>query len=162
MVRSQQFLTRPEWSIRRTHFKAMGFTDADLARPIIGIADTWNECVPGHLGLRALAQSVKDGIRMNGGTPVEFGVIAACDGMAEGHEGMRYILPSRDLIAYSVELMAHANQFDGLVLLGSCDKIIPGLLMAAAHLDLPAILLNGGPMLGGPCYQPGGKLTVPM
>ncbi|MDL2314118.1 dihydroxy-acid dehydratase [Desulfovibrio sp. OttesenSCG-928-C14] len=155
MFRRQKYLKRPEWGIQRSLFKSMGFTDEDLSRPIIGIANTWNECVPGHLNLRALAQAVKDGIRMNGGTPVEFGCLAACDGLAEGHDGMRNILPSRDLIAFSVETVTHATQFDALVLLGSCDKIIPGLLMAAARLDLPAILLNGGPMLGGPCYEPG-------
>ncbi len=154
-MRSQKYLKRPDWSVHRVHFKALGFTDDDLSRPLIGLANAWSEAVPGHMNLRALAQAVKDGIRMAGGTPVEFGVIGACDGIAEGHEGMRHILPTREVIANSVELMAQASQFDGLVLLGSCDKIVPGLLMAAARLDLPSIFINGGPMLGGPVYTGG-------
>ncbi|MDR1309432.1 MAG: dihydroxy-acid dehydratase [Deltaproteobacteria bacterium] len=149
-MRSQRILRRPEWSINRAYYKSMGFTDVDLEGPIVGLANAFSEAVPGHFNLRRVAQSVKDGIRMAGGMPVEFGVIGACDGIAEGHEGMRYILPTRDLIASSVEMMAQAHQFDALVLLGSCDKIVPGLLMAAARLDVPAILVNGGPMLGGP------------
>ncbi|MCG8567593.1 MAG: dihydroxy-acid dehydratase, partial [Desulfobacterales bacterium] len=106
--------------------------------------------VPGHVNLRSVSEAVKAGIWQNGGTPVEFGVIGACDGIAEGHEGMRYILPTRDIIAHSIELMVQAHQYDAIVLLGSCDKIVPGMLMAAARLDIPAILVNGGPMMGGP------------
>jgi dihydroxy-acid dehydratase len=128
----------------------MGYSDADLEKPIIGIANAWSTTVPGHYNLRQVAEAVKEGIREAGGTPVEFGVIGACDGIAEGHEGMRYILPTRDIIANSIELMVQAHQYDGIVLLGSCDKIVPGMLMAAARLDLPAIFVNGGPMLGGP------------
>jgi dihydroxy-acid dehydratase len=150
ILRSQKILTRPEWSINRAYYKSMGYTDADLQKPIIGIANSWSTTVPGHYNLRAVSEAVKDGIRMAGGTPVEFGVIGACDGIAEGHEGMRYILPTRDIIASSVELMVQAHQYDAVVLLGSCDKIVPGLIMAAARLDLPAILVNGGPMMGGP------------
>ena len=149
-MRSQRILKRPEWSINRAYFKTMGYTDEDLSRPIIGLANAWSTTVPGHFNLRNVAQAVSDGIRMAGGTPVEFGVIGACDGIAEGHEGMRYILPTRDVIADSIELMAQAHQYDGVVLLGSCDKIVPGMLMAAARLDLPAIFVNGGPMMGGP------------
>jgi len=150
MRRSQQILTRPEWSINRSYYKSMGYSDDDLEKPIIGIANAWSTTVPGHYNLRQVAASVKEGIRAAGGTPVEFGVIGACDGIAEGHAGMRYILPTRDVIADSIELMVQAHQYDGIVLLGSCDKIVPGMLMAAARLDLPAILCNGGPMLGGP------------
>jgi dihydroxy-acid dehydratase len=128
----------------------MGFTDEDLSRPIVAVANSWSETVPGHNNLRQVAQAVKDGVRMAGGTPVEFGVIGACDGIAEGHDGMRYILPTRDVIASSIELMVQAHRYDAVVLLGSCDKIVPGMLMAAARLDLPAILVNGGPMEGGP------------
>ena len=106
--------------------------------------------MPGHSNLRQVAEAVKAGIWRNGGTPVEFGVIGACDGIAEGHAGMRYILPTRDIITHSIELMVQAHQYDAIVLLGSCDKIVPGMLMAAARLDLPAILVNGGPMYGGP------------
>ncbi|MBZ4653800.1 MAG: dihydroxy-acid dehydratase, partial [Peptococcaceae bacterium] len=150
MRRSQRILTRPEWSINRAYYKSMGYSDADLEKPMIGIANAWSTTVPGHYNLRQVAEAVKDGIRQAGGTPVEFGVIGACDGIAEGHEGMRYILPTRDIIAHSIELMVQAHQYDGIVLLGSCDKIVPGMLMAAARLDLPAIFVNGGPMLGGP------------
>ncbi len=149
-MRSQKILKRPEWSINRAYFKSMGYTDDDLARPLIGVANAWSTTLPGHFNLKNVAKAVCDGIRMAGGTPVEFGVIGACDGIAEGHEGMRYILPTRDVIANSIELMAEAHQYDAIVLLGSCDKIVPGMLMAAARLDLPAILVNGGPMQSGP------------
>lgn len=148
--RSRKILSRPEWSINRAYFKSMGYTDHDLERPLIGIANAWSTTVPGHSHLRQVAEAVKAGIWSAGGTPVEFGVIGACDGIAEGHEGMRYILPTRDIIAHSIELMVQAHRYDGLVLVGSCDKIVPGMLMAAARLDLPAIVVNGGPMLGGP------------
>jgi dihydroxy-acid dehydratase len=149
-LRSQKILERPEWSINRAYYKSMGYTDKDLEKPLIGIANAWSTTVPGHTNLRQVSTAVREGIRAAGGTPVEFGVIGACDGIAEGHEGMRYILPTRDIIAHSIELMVQAHQYDGLVLLGSCDKIVPGMLMAAARLDLPAILVNGGPMMGGP------------
>lgn len=149
-MRSQRILKRPEWSINRAYFKTMGYTDEDLSRPLIGVANAWSTTVPGHYNLKNVAQAVCEGIRMAGGTPVEFGVIGACDGIAEGHEGMRYILPTRDVIANSIELMVEAHQYDAVVLLGSCDKIVPGMLMAAARLDLPAIFVNGGPMMGGP------------
>ncbi|KJS23083.1 MAG: dihydroxy-acid dehydratase [Clostridiaceae bacterium BRH_c20a] len=149
-LRSSRILSRPEWSINRAYYKSMGYSDTDLEKPIIGIANAWSTTVPGHYNLRQVSEAVKEGIREAGGTPVEFGVIGACDGIAEGHEGMRYILPTRDIIAHSIELMVQAHQYDGIVLLGSCDKIVPGMLMAAARLDLPAIFVNGGPMLGGP------------
>jgi dihydroxy-acid dehydratase len=150
MRRSQKILCRPEWSINRAYYKSMGYEDSDLDKPIIGIANAWSTAVPGHYNLRQVADALKEGICGAGGTAVEFGVIGACDGIAEGHEGMRYILPTRDVIADSIELMVQAHQYDGVVLLGSCDKIVPGMLMAAARLDLPAIFVNGGPMLGGP------------
>ncbi len=148
-LRSQRVLTWPECSMQRTLYKSMGYTDYDLDRPLIGIANSWNRVVPGHYNLQLVAEYVKQGVLQAGGTPVEFGVIAACDGLAQGHVGMHYILPTRDLIANDVEMMAQAHQLDGLVLLGSCDKIVPGMLMAAARLDLPAILVVGGPMEGG-------------
>lgn len=150
ILRSKGILTRPEWSINRAYYKSMGYSDRDLEKPIIGIANAWSTTVPGHYNLRQVSEAVKEGIREAGGTPVEFGVIGACDGIAEGHEGMRYILPTRDIIANSIELMVQAHQYDAVVLLGSCDKIVPGMLMAAARLNLPAIFVNGGPMLGGP------------
>ena len=148
--RSQAILSRPEWSINRAYYKSMGYSDQSLDNPIIGIANAWSTTVPGHVNLKAVSEAVKSGIWQNGGTPVEFGVIGACDGIAEGHHGMRYILPTRDIIAHSIELMVQAHQYDAIVLLGSCDKIVPGMLMAAARLDIPAILVNGGPMMGGP------------
>ena len=147
--RSRSILAKPDWCFNRGVFKSMGFSDDDLSKPIIGIANAWSELVPGHTNLRQLAEAVKRGIYKEGGTAVEFGVIGACDGIAQGHEGMHYILPSRDLIANDIEVMAEAHKLDGLVLLGSCDKIVPGMLMAAARLDIPSIFLAGGPMLGG-------------
>ena len=147
--RSQQILTWPEWSMQRAYLKSMGYTDYDLQRPLIGIANSWNRVVAGHFNLNLVSEYVKQGVFQAGGTPVEFGVIAACDGIAQGHEGMRYILPTRDLIANDVEMMVQAHRLDAVVLLCSCDKIVPGMLMAAARLDLPAIAVVGGPMEGG-------------
>jgi dihydroxy-acid dehydratase len=147
--RSHDILERPEGSKRRTLYKAMGYSDYDLDQPLIGIANSWNRVVPGHYNLNLVSDYVKQGIHQAGGTPVEFGVIAACDGIAQGHDGMHYILPSRDLIADSIETMIEAHRLDAMVLLGSCDKIVPGMLMAAARLDLPAIVVVGGPMEGG-------------
>ena len=148
-MRSQETLAKPEWSSIRALYKGMGYSDYDLDRPIIGIANTWNTGNPGHANLNTVSDYVKQGIYQAGGTPVEFGVIGPCDGMGCGNDGMHYILPSRSIIADSVEMMAQINHVDGLVLLGSCDKVVPGLLMAAARLDLPTIFVNGGPALGG-------------
>jgi dihydroxy-acid dehydratase len=147
--RSKAILERPEWSIIRSLYKSMGYTDHDLDQPLIGIANSWNRVVPGHYNLRLVSEYVQQGIRQAGGTPVEFGLIAACDGIANGHEGMHYILPTRDLIANDVEMMIEAHRFDAVVLLGSCDKIVPGMLMAAARLDIPSIMVVGGAMAGG-------------
>lgn len=147
--RSKAILERPEWSIIRSLYKSMGYTDHDLDQPLIGIANSWNRVVPGHYNLRQVSEYVQQGIRQAGGTPVEFGLIAACDGIANGHDGMHYILPTRDLIANDVEMMIQAHRLDAVVLLSSCDKIVPGMLMAAARLDVPAILVAGGPMAGG-------------
>ena len=147
--RSQQFLSRPVWSSIRALYKGMGYGDYDLSRPMIGIANSWNGANPGHDNLRQVAECVREGILQAGGTPVEFGIIGPCDGMGCGNDGMHYILPARDLIANEVETMVQVNHLDAVVLLGSCDKVVPGLLMAAARLDLPAILVNGGPALGG-------------
>jgi len=147
--RSKDILRRPEWSMNRSLYKSMGYSDYDLERPLIGIANSWNRVVPGHYNLNLVSDYVKQGIYQAGGTPVEFGVIAPCDGIAEGHDGMHYILPTRDLIANDIEMMIQAHRLDALVLLGSCDKIVPGMLMASARLDLPSILVVGGPMEGG-------------
>ena len=148
-LRSQKILQRPRWSKVRALFKSMGYSDTDLDRPLIGIANSWNRLVSGHYNLKQVAEYVSQGILQSGGTPAEFGVIGACDGIASGHEGMHYILPSRELIAGSIEIMVQAHRLDGIVLLGSCDKIVPGMLMAAARLDIPAILVVGGPAAGG-------------
>ncbi|HHV56392.1 MAG TPA: dihydroxy-acid dehydratase [Firmicutes bacterium] len=148
-TRSHDILQQPEWSNVRALYKSSGYTDDDLTKPIIAVVNSFNTICPGHFNLRELAQHVREGIRAAGGTPVEFGTIAACDGMAMGHEGMRYILPTRELIAGDIEMMMQAHRLDGMVLLGSCDKIVPGMLMAAVRLDVPAILVNGGPTLPG-------------
>jgi dihydroxy-acid dehydratase len=133
----------------RALFKATGLTDEEIARPFIGVVNSWNEFIPGHIHLDKLAQAVKAGIRSAGGVPFEFQTIGVCDGVAMGHRGMRYSLPSRELIEDSIEIMAEAHQLDGLVMIPSCDKIVPGHLMAAGRLNLPTIVLTGGPMMPG-------------
>lgn len=133
-------------ALKRALYKSMGFTDEALSRPLIAVVNSYTNATPGHANLNQLADQVTRGIEAAGGTAMTFSTIAPCDGIAEGHMGMRYILPSRDVITASVECMVRAHCFDGMVLLGSCDKIVPGMLMAAARLDLPAIFLNGGPM----------------
>lgn len=134
-------------AIAKGHLGSCGVEYKDLSKPIIGVVNSWNEIVPGHCHLRDLAEEVKRGVREAGGLPLEFNVIAICDGIAQGHRGMKYVLPSRDLIADSAEAMVEGHGiFDGLVFLGSCDKIVPGLLMAAGRLNLPAIIVTGGPM----------------
>ena len=133
----------------RALFKALGLTDEELSRPIIGIVNARSEIIPGHIHLNIIAQAVKDGIRMAGGTPIEFPSIGVCDGIAMNHAGMFYSLPSREHIADSVEIMATAHPFDGLVFIPNCDKIVPGMLMAAMRLNLPSIFVSGGPMLPG-------------
>ena len=138
-----------ERSPQRSLFKAMGYTDTEIHRPLIGIANAANDIIPGHIQLNAIMEAVKAGVYMAGGTPVEFGVIGVCDGIAMNHAGMKYSLASRELIADSVEIMATAHAFDALVMISSCDKIVPGMLMAAARLNIPAIFICGGPMLAG-------------
>ncbi|MEQ8215266.1 MAG: dihydroxy-acid dehydratase [Smithellaceae bacterium] len=133
----------------RSLFKAMGYTDEEISRPLIGVVNSANEIIPGHIHLDLITQSVKAGVRMAGGTPVEFPVIGVCDGIAMGHAGMKYSLASRELIADSIEIMATAHPFDALVFIPNCDKIIPGMLMAALRLNIPAIFVSGGPMLAG-------------
>ena len=128
---------------------ALGYTDEELERPLVGVVCSHNEIVPGHMHLDKIAQAVKDGIRAAGGTPIMFPAIAVCDGIAMGHMGMKYSLVTRDLIADSTEAMVLAHQFDGLVMIPNCDKNVPGLLMAAARLNIPTIFCSGGPMLAG-------------
>ena len=133
----------------RSLFYAMGYTKEELDRPLVGVCCAKNEIIPGHIELDRIAQAVKDGIRMAGGTPVEFPAIGVCDGIAMGHEGMKYSLVTRELIADSIECMTKAHQFDALVMIPNCDKIVPGMLMAAARLDLPTVFCSGGPMMPG-------------
>ena len=133
----------------RALLKSCGYTQDEIGRPLIGIANSANTIIPGHVHLNTLAEAVKAGIYMAGGTPVEFGVIGVCDGIAMNHEGMKYSLGSRELIADSVEIMATAHGLDALVMIPNCDKIVPGMLMAAARLDIPTIFISGGPMLAG-------------
>ncbi|MEM2213534.1 MAG: dihydroxy-acid dehydratase [Candidatus Nezhaarchaeales archaeon] len=138
--------------------KALGLTDEDFKKPFIAVVNSYSEIVPGHIHLRIVAEAVKSGILIAGGQPFEVNTIAICDGLAMGHEGMKYSLPSRDLIADSIELVVEAHRFDGMVLICSCDKIIPGMLMAAARLNIPSIVVTGGPMMPGD-YK-GEKVTL--
>ncbi len=133
----------------RSLFYAMGYTDEELERPLVGVCCAKNEIIPGHAELDRIAEAVKAGVRMAGGTPIEFPAIGVCDGIAMGHEGMKYSLVTRELIADSVECVAKAHQFDALVMIPNCDKIVPGMLMAAARLDLPTVFCSGGPMMPG-------------
>jgi len=133
----------------RALFKSLGLEDDDIAKPLIGIANSYTNIVPGHIHLRTIGEAVKEGILSAGGTPFEFNTIAVCDGIAMGHEGMRYSLPSREIIADSVEIMLQAHSLDGLVMISNCDKITPGMLMAAARVNIPAIMVTGGPMAAG-------------
>lgn len=136
-------------SPQRAILKCLGLTDNDLDKPFIAVVNSYSEVVPGHMHLRQVAEYVKQGVRSAGGVPFEFNTIAICDGLTMGHLGMHYSLPSRELIADSVEVMIQANQFDGMVLITNCDKITPGMLMAAARLNIPSIVVTGGPMLSG-------------
>ena len=157
-LRSKEIIRGLTRAPQRALLKALGLTDDDLERPFIGIANAWNEIVPGHIHLRDLSKSVKAGVHMAGGIAFEFGTIGICDGIAMGHSGMRYALPSRENIADSIELMAEAHQFDGLVMVGSCDKIVPGMIMAALRLNIPSVVVTGGPMKTG--YFQGNELTL--
>ena len=133
----------------RSLLKALGITDEEMNQPFIGVAQAANEIIPGHLHLKEIAQAVKAGIRMAGGVPFEFATIGVCDGIAMNHKGMKYSLPSRELIADSIEVMAKAHAFDALVLVPNCDKIVPGMIMGALRMNIPTILVSGGPMLAG-------------
>jgi dihydroxy-acid dehydratase len=133
----------------RSLFKAMGYTDDEIQKPLIGICNAQNEVIPGHIHLDTICEAVKKGVLANGGTPLEFPSIGVCDGVAMNHIGMKYSLASRELIADSIEVMANAHGFDALVLITNCDKVVPGMLMAAGRLNIPAIMISGGPMLSG-------------
>jgi len=149
MRRSDIMLKGPQRAPHRSLFKADGFTDQELSRPIIAIANSSNDIVPGHVHLKTLVEAVKAGIYMAGGTPIEFNTIGVDDGIAMGHLGMHYSLPSRENIADAVEIMVNAHPVDGLVILPACDKIVPGMMMAAARVNIPTIMISGGPMLAG-------------
>ena len=139
----------PERAPNRSLFYALGYTPEELDRPLIGVVSAYSEIVPGHMGLDKLAEAVKAGVRMAGGTPILIPAIGVCDGIAMGHVGMKYSLASRELICDSVETMYMAHQLDGLVLVPNCDKIVPGMVMAAVRMDIPAVVCSGGPMLAG-------------
>jgi len=138
----------------RSLFKASGLVDEEINRPLIGVINSQNDVVPGHLNLNSIAGAVKAGVRMAGGTPLEFNTIGVCDGIAMGHGGMKYSLPSREIIADSIEIMVQAHPFDGIVFIPNCDKTVPGMLMAMARINIPAIIVSGGPMMAG---KVGGK-----
>jgi len=144
----------------RALFRALGICDGDFAKPFIGIINSFSEVVPGHLHLETIAQAVKDGVRSCGGVPFEVNTIAVCDGIAMNHPGMKYSLPSRELIADSVEILVEAHAFDALVFIPNCDKVVPGMLMAAVRLNRPAIFISGGPMLAGRLNQDGQNKAV--
>jgi len=148
-MRSDQIKKGVERAPNRSLLYALGLTEEELSRPLVGVVNSYNEIVPGHMNLDKIVEAVKAGVRAAGGTPIEFPAIAVCDGIAMGHEGMRYSLATRDLIADSTEAMVMAHQFDGLVMVPNCDKNVPGLLMAAARLNIPTIFCSGGPMLAG-------------
>ena len=148
-MRSDEVKSGYQRAPNRALLRSLGVTDKEMDLPFIGIANAYNTIVPGHTHLRQLAEKVREGIAAAGGVPFEFGVIGICDGIAMGHEGMRYSLPSRENIADSIELMLQSHRMDGVVCIGTCDKIVPGMLMAAARINIPAILLTGGPMLSG-------------
>ena len=159
-MKSDQVKKGVERAPHRALLKSCGYTQEEIDRPLIGIANSANTIIPGHVHLNTLAQAVKAGIYMAGGTPVEFGVIGVCDGVAMNHIGMKYSLGSRELIADSVEIMATAHGFDALVMIPNCDKIVPGMLMAAARLDIPTVFISGGPMMAGEHQTEAGNRRV--
>jgi len=148
-LRSDRMKRGPARAPHRSLLKADGLTDREISQPLVAVVNSYNEVIPGHLNLKAISDAVKAGVRMAGGTPLEFDTIGICDGIAMNHEGMRYSLPSREVIADSVELVVKAHAFDAMVLIPNCDKVIPGMLMAAARLDIPTVVVSGGPMLAG-------------
>ena len=146
--------------LRRAMLYACGLTFDEIKRPFVAVVNTFNEMHPGHMHLRSLAERVKAGVRSAGGTPLEFGCVAICDGMAVGHDGMKYVLPSRGVIADSIELTLRAHHYDAAVLIGACDKIIPALLMVAARVNIPTIIVSGGPMLPGYLARYAAKVSI--
>lgn len=159
-MRSEVIKTGIERAPHRALLRAVGVNAADMHKPFIGVVNSFTEIVPGHIHLPAIAAEVKAGVRHAGGVPFEFNTIAVCDGIAMNHAGMKYSLASRELIADSVEIMARAHAFDALIFIPNCDKVIPGMLMAAARLNIPSIFVSGGPMLAGNLKTPDGKKKV--
>ena len=157
-MRSDNVTKGMQQAPHRSLFNALGYTKEELDRPLVGIVSSYNEIVPGHMNLDKIVDAVKMGVAMAGGTPIVFPAIAVCDGIAMGHTGMKYSLVTRDLIADSTECMAMAHQFDALVMVPNCDKNVPGLLMAAARLNIPTVFVSGGPMLAG--HIPGKKRSL--
>ncbi len=148
-MRSDRTKKSVEKAPHRSLLKANGLTDEEIARPFVGIVNSANEIIPGHIHLNQIARAAKDGVRMAGGTPMEFSVIGICDGIAMNHAGMRYSLPSREIIADSIELVAMGHAFDAMIFIPNCDKVVPGMLMAALRLNIPSVVISGGPMLAG-------------
>ena len=138
-----------ERAFHRSLLRAVGCSSDDWDKPFVGVINSFSEIVPGHIHLQTIAKAVKAGIRNRGGVPFEVNTIAVCDGIAMNHPGMKYSLPSRELVADSVEIMAEAHAFDGLVFIPNCDKVVPGMLMAAVRINLPCVFVSGGPMLAG-------------
>ncbi|MBM3119502.1 MAG: dihydroxy-acid dehydratase [Chloroflexi bacterium] len=159
-MRSDHVKKGIERAPHRALLRALGVCSEDFGKPFIGVANSFNEVVPGHIHLRGIAEAVKAGIRSKGGVPFEFNTIGVCDGIAMNHPGMKYSLPSRELIADSIEIMVEAHQFDALVFIPNCDKIVPGMLMAAVRLNIPSIFVSGGPMLAGRMNKDGKNQTV--
>ena len=149
MRRSDSVTKGMQQAPHRSLFNALGLTEEEMNRPLVGIVSSYNEIVPGHMNLDKIVEAVKLGVSMAGGTPIVFPAIAVCDGIAMGHIGMKYSLVTRDLIADSTEAMAMAHAFDALVMVPNCDKNVPGLLMAAARVNIPTVFVSGGPMLAG-------------
>ena len=149
LMRSDAIKKGPERAPHRSLLYALGLTEEEMSRPFVGIVNSFNEIVPGHVHLRSITDAVKAGIRNAGGVPFEFPSIAVCDGIAMNHAGMKYSLISRDMIADSCEIMLMAHAFDAVVFIPNCDKVVPGMLMAAARMNLPSIFVSGGPMLPG-------------
>jgi len=159
-MRSDSVKKGIERAPHRALLRALGISSEDFGKPFIGVVNSFNEVVPGHIHLRSIAEAVKVGIRSKGGVPFEFNTIGICDGIAMNHPGMKYSLPSRELIADSVEAMVEAHRFDALVFIPNCDKVVPGMLMAAARLNIPSIFVSGGPMLAGRMSQSGKMRSV--
>ncbi len=148
-MKSDSLKLGPQNAPHRALYHALGLTEEEIQKPLVGIVSSYNEIVPGHMNIDKIVDAVKLGVAEAGGVPVVFPAIAVCDGIAMGHVGMKYSLVTRDLIADSTECMAIAHQFDALVMVPNCDKNVPGLLMAAARLNLPTVFVSGGPMLAG-------------